>query len=111
LDISVPLELYLSGEMARTWQSFAEEGFFKAVRLHGHSATFGGFARLGDIDSDGMKRLFAATLDDITSGGFADRFQGELAAGSPSRELIEAMIAGDDPLSKVEAIIRDAKGG
>lgn len=104
------LELYLSGEMAKTWQAFTDEGFFKAVRLHGHCATFGGFSRLGDIDTEAMKNRFGAILDDIVSGRFADSFQEEVSSGSPSRDLIEAMIAGDDPMSKAEAAVRAAKG-
>jgi hypothetical protein len=47
---------------------------------------------------------------DVTSGRFATRFQGGLAAGSPSRGLIEAMLAGDDPISRVETTIQAAGG-
>ncbi|HLI15646.1 MAG TPA: NAD(P)-dependent oxidoreductase [Acidimicrobiales bacterium] len=108
---ALALELYLSGEMASTWEAFAEHGFFEGVRLHGHSASFGGFIRLSNIDVEAMKRSFGDILDDITSGGFAHRFQEELAAGSPTRELIEAMVSGDDPLSRAEAALRDARSG
>lgn len=106
---ALALELYLSGEMAATWQAFAEQGFFRGVRLHGHAASFGGFVRMGDIDADAMKARFRSTLEDITSGRFANRFQEELAAGSPTRELIDAMIDGDDPLTAAENRVRDGK--
>jgi ketol-acid reductoisomerase len=105
------LELYLSGEMGATWEAFAERGFFPGVRLHGHSATFGGFMRLADVDQETLRRRFAETLEDISSGGFARRFQEELAAGSPTKELIDAMVAGDDPLSRAEAEVRAAMQG
>lgn len=103
---ALALELYLSGEMGATWDAFAEHGFFPGVRLHGHSAAFGGFVRLSGIDQAAMKRQFAQVLADITSGGFARRFQEELASGSPTKELIDAMIDGDDPLSAAERSVR-----
>ena len=96
------LELYLSGEMGATWEAFAERGFFRGVKLHGHAASFGGFVRMAELDTEALKCRFADTLEDITTGRFANRFQEELAAGSPTRELIEAMINGDDPLSAAE---------
>ncbi len=108
---ALALELYLSGEMGATWTAFAEHGFFPGVRLHGHAAAFGGFIRMADLDTDGQKQRFAATLHDITSGAFAARFQQELDAGSPTRQAIEAMIAGDDPLSAAEARVRKAADG
>ncbi len=103
---ALALELYLSGEMAATWEAFAEEGFFRGVRLHGHAATFGGFLRTGDVDTEEMKRRFRSTLEDITSGRFARRFQEEIDAGSPTRALIEAMTNGNDPLSAAERLLR-----
>lgn len=106
---ALALELYLSGEMAATWQAFADHGFFRGVRLHGHAASFGGFVRMGDVDTEEMKARFARTLEDITSGRFAGRFQEELAAGSPTRALIDAMIDGDDPLTAAEDRIRDGR--
>jgi ketol-acid reductoisomerase len=105
---ALALELYLSGEMAQTWQAFADEGFFNAVRLHGYAAAFGGYVRLAELDVEALRRRFVATLEDLTSGRFARRFQDEVASGSPNRPLIEAMIDGDDPLSSVERSIRDA---
>lgn len=104
---ALALELYLSGEMGATWDAFADHGFFRGVRLHGHAAAFGGFTRLSAIDQERIKHRFAEVLDDIRSGGFARRFQDELAAGSPTRLLIDAMTAGDDPLSAAEASVRN----
>jgi ketol-acid reductoisomerase len=108
---ALALELYLSGEMGATWDAFAEHGFFPGVSLHGHSAAFGGFLRLADIDQEAMRERFGAALEDIRSGGFARRFQDELAAGSPTRAAIEAMTSGDDPLSHAEAAVRGAAAG
>ncbi|MGH9087259.1 MAG: hypothetical protein ACRDYZ_03990 [Acidimicrobiales bacterium] len=62
--------------------------------------------RRGGLDQDAMKRQFARVLADITSGGFARRFQEELVSGSPTREHIDQMIAGDDPLTRAERSVR-----
>lgn len=107
---ALSLELYLSGEMAATWEAFSREGFFAGVRLHGHAASYGGFLRMGDLDTEEIKARFAAVLEDITSGGFAAKFQEELANGSPTRALIDAMTGGDDPLSRAEHTVRRAEG-
>ncbi len=105
---ALALELYLSGEMAATWQSFATHGFYAGVRMHGHASAYGGFVRLSTMDLAAMKDTFAATLREITGGTFARQFQEELAAGSPTAELIEAMVGGDDPLTRAEQAVRRA---
>ncbi|MGH9045463.1 MAG: NAD(P)-dependent oxidoreductase [Acidimicrobiales bacterium] len=107
---ALALELYMSGEMAQTWRAFAEMGFFSAVALHGGSAAFGGFIRMADVDAVAMKSAFGRILDDITSGRFAARFQDELAAGSPTRELIDEMIDGTDPMSIAETRLKARTG-
>lgn len=66
---------------------------------------------MGEIDTEQMKAHFATVLEDITSGSFARKFQEEVASGSPTRELIDAMIAGDDPLTRAETGVRGAQGG
>lgn len=100
------LEMYLSGEMSQTWRLFSELGFFRGVRAHGHSASFGGFVRMSDVDMDAMKETFAATLEDIQNGKFATRFQQELADGSPLLSVIDGMTAGGDPMTEAEEAIR-----
>jgi hypothetical protein len=47
-------------------------------------------------------------LDDIRSGGFAAKFQAEAAAGAPALQLIAAMTAGSDPMSRAEESLRAA---
>ena len=106
---ALALEMYVSGEMSQTWRLFSELGFFRGVRSHGHSASFGGFIRMSEIDMDAMKDSFASILDDIQSGKFATRFQQELAEGSPLLGVIDAMTAGGDPMTEAEEAIR--RGG
>jgi ketol-acid reductoisomerase len=102
------VELYMSGEMARTLQAFADNGFFRSVTWHGLSAAFGGFLRTTEIDMAAMQRHFGEILEDIRSGGFARRFQEEQAGGYPSLAAIEAITSGDDPMTRAEERVRAA---
>jgi hypothetical protein len=47
-------------------------------------------------------------LDDRRSGGFARTFQAEAEAGAPALELISAMTAGNDPMTRAEEAVRAA---
>ncbi len=102
------VELYMSGEMARTLQTFADNGFFRSVTWHGLSAAFGGFLRTTEIDMEGMQRHFGEILDNIRSGSFARRFQEEQSAGYPTLVAIEAITSGDDPMTEAEQRVRAA---
>jgi len=102
------LELYQSGEMSRTFNAFAEHGFYRSVNAHGATATFGGFVRTLELDREAMARHFAAVVDDIAAGRFAERFQAEAAAGYPALSAVAAMTTGQDPMSQAEARVRAA---
>jgi ketol-acid reductoisomerase len=100
------LELYQSGEMAETFRRFAEHGFYRAVEEHGATAQYGGYLRTLELDSEAMRRQFRGVLEDIRSGGFAQRMQAEQDGGSPVLALIAALTAGDDPMSRAESAVR-----
>ncbi len=100
------LELYMSGEMARTFSTFATEGFYRSTTWHGLVAQYGGFVRFGDVDLDEMYERFTQVAEDIRSGGFAERLQQERDAGYPNLAAIEAMTAGDDPITQAEDRVR-----
>jgi ketol-acid reductoisomerase len=104
------LEMYQSGEMARTFGAFAERGFFRSVGAHGVAAAFGGYLRTLELDRAAMERHFAAIHQDIASGGFAARFQAERDQAYPVVELIRQVISGDDPMSHAEDHISGALG-
>jgi ketol-acid reductoisomerase len=102
------IELYMSGEMARTLQAFADNGFFRSVTWHGLSAAYGGFLRTTEIDMEAMRRHFGEILADIRSGQFARRFQDEQANGYPTLAVIEAITSGHDPMTAAEQRVREA---
>ena len=102
------VELYMSGEMARTLQAFADNGFFRSVTWHGLSAAYGGFLRTTEIDMEAIQRHFAQILEDIRSGGFARRFQDEQANGYPTLAAIQSITSGQDPMTHAEERVRKA---
>jgi ketol-acid reductoisomerase len=102
------LELYQSGEMAETFRSFAERGFYRAVSEHGVTAQYGGYLRTLEVDAEAMRDQFRAVFEDIRTGGFARRLQAEGDEGYPTLGLIEAITAGDDPMTRAEAAVQAA---
>jgi ketol-acid reductoisomerase len=102
------LELYQSGEMSRTFQTFADVGFYRSVTWHGVTAQYGGFLRTLELDMDGMRKHFAAVLDDVRSGGFAAKLQQEHDDGYPTMRSIAGITSGDDPMSQAEERVRTA---
>ena len=102
------LEMYMSGEMSRTFQAFAEVGFLESVGWHGAVAQYGGFIRTLELDRAEMDRMFRAVLEDIRSGGFARRFQEEHDAGYPTLQAIEAVKQAGSPMTEAERRVREA---
>lgn len=102
------LEMYMSGEMSRTLQTFAEIGFKQSATWHGLTALYGGFLGALSVDRKEMARMFAERAREIVGGGFATGLQAEKDAGYPTRAGIEALIKGDDPMSHAEARVRQA---
>ena len=104
------LELYQSGEMSRTFESFANVGFYRSVTAHGVTAQYGGFLRTLELDHEQLRNHFVAVLDDIRAGGFAAKLQQEGEAGYPTMRSIEGITAGTDPMSLAEDRVRRALG-
>lgn len=105
---AMALELYMSGEMSKTIQGFADEGFYGSLLNHGLTALYGGFIRTSEVDNAGMERMFRSVLEDIKSGGFARTFQEEMGNDYPTVSLIREVIGGGDPISAAEQRVRDA---
>ncbi|MEX2221251.1 MAG: NAD(P)-binding domain-containing protein [Candidatus Rokuibacteriota bacterium] len=110
-DAGVPaealvLEMYMSGEMEAVFQSFRQSGFFRASEDHGPTAVFGGITRSLEMDREAMAESFRKTLEDIKSGGFAQRFQDEARNGYPMLEFARAMMHGGSPITEAEDRIR-----
>tara|TARA_B100000315_G_scaffold246230_1_gene273288 strand:+ start:893 stop:1921 length:1029 start_codon:yes stop_codon:yes gene_type:complete len=102
------LELYMSGEMGKTFQAMADLGFFQQVKLHGFAAAFGGMVRFMSLDRESRERGYREVLRDIMEGGFAGALQAEAESGFPSQALLDEMLDGDNPISQAEKRVRSA---
>ena len=98
----------MSGEMSRTFQTFAEVGFYRSATWHGLVAQYGGFLGALALDRKEMSRMFAAQARQTIGGDFAAQLQAEKDAGYPTRAVIEAVTKAADPLSQAEARVRRA---
>ncbi len=102
------MEMYMSGEMETVFRAFRERGFFRASDTHGPTALYGGFLRTMQFMQSGLADSFRETLQEIQSGQFARRFQGEREAGYPMLSQAQLMSAESSPVTSpiVEAEAR-----
>lgn len=100
------MEMYASGEMESVFASFRQTGFLRASEEHGPTALFGGITRTLAMDRDAMLDSFRAILEDIRSGGFAERFQAEAKDGYPMLGMAQEMLRGDSPITAAEHRLR-----
>ena len=102
------LELYMSGEMGKSFQAMGDLGFFQQVKLHGFSAAFGGMIRFMSLDRESRRGSYQQVLQEIRDGAFADAVAAEAESGFPSQTLLDEMLEGDDLMSKAEKHLRNA---
>ena len=100
------LELYMSGEMSKSFQAMADFGFFQQVKLHGFAAAYGGMVRFMALERESRSENYRQVLEEISQGAFADALDAEAESGFPSQALLDEMLAGNDPISQAEARIR-----
>lgn len=103
------LEMYMSGEMSRTFGTFSDVGFYRSTTWHGIVAQYGGFLRTLDLDKAAMLARFEQVWEDIANGGFAAKLQAERDAGYPTLKAIEAITQQpNDPITVAEDRVRAA---
>lgn len=100
------LELYLSGEMAKSFQAMADLGFFQQVKQHGFAAAYGGMIRFMALDRETRSRNYRQVLEEISQGTFADALGEEVQAGFPSQALLDDMLDGNNPISQAEKRVK-----
>jgi len=100
------LELYMSGEMARSFQAMADLGFFQQVKQHGFAAAYGGMIRFMGLDRETRYQNYRKVLEEISKGDFTDALDDEVASDFPSQALLDEMLDGNNPISRAEERIR-----
>jgi ketol-acid reductoisomerase len=88
LSLGIPLEailteLYLSGEVERSYRLLREVGFAGQFGLHSPTSQYGQLSRRGSYDHLDVAATMRRLADDIASGRFADEWEAESAAGHP----------------------------
>ncbi|PKB72933.1 MAG: hypothetical protein BZY75_04495 [SAR202 cluster bacterium Io17-Chloro-G7] len=100
------LELYMSGEMATTFQTMADLGFFQQVKQHGFAAAYGGLIRFMGLERETRAQDYKRVLQEIAQGDFATALGEEVEAGFPSQPLLDEMLDGNNPISQAEDRLR-----
>jgi ketol-acid reductoisomerase len=103
---ALAMEMYMSGEMEGVFRAFREAGFLRASEEHGPTALYGGITRTLEMDREAIATSFRAILKDITSGGFARRFQEEAQNGYPMLSVAREMTRGSSPITDAEERLR-----
>ena len=100
------LELYMSGEMSKSFQAMADLGFFQQAKLHGFTAVYGGMVRFMELDQASRAQNYRQIIKEIADGAFADAVSAEVELGYPSQAVVDEMLDGDNPVSLTEQRIR-----
>jgi ketol-acid reductoisomerase len=106
---AVLLELYLSGELAYTFQKMRDVGLMRQMDFHSHTSQYGSItrsAKFADLEGT-LKTRMEEVLQDIRSGAFAAEWSGARASGPEMLESVRA-VREQIPLAKWEQNAREA---
>ncbi len=114
LEQGIPLEavmteLFLSGEVERTYRLLREQGFSGQLEHHSPASQYGQLSRRGSYDGLDFAPVMRRLVDDITSGRFADEWDAEGSAGYPTLKSLKERHAGP-AVRSLEAAIRRRLG-
>ena len=102
------LDLYLSGEMAQTFQAMADLGFVEQARLHSPTSQYGGMMRTIGLDREPIRRHLLQVIDEIRSGDFARQWSAERDANYENFERLRELGREHNPFSPIEERLRAA---
>jgi len=87
-------ELFLSGEVERTYGLLREEGFAAQMEHHSPASQFGQLSRRGSYDALDFVPTMQAIVREIASGHFADEWDAESRSGYPRLKELKEQHAG-----------------
>lgn len=102
------LDYYVSGEMAQTFQTMADLGFYQQSLLHSLTSQYGGMTRTFSLDREPMRQHMQKVMDGIVSGAFADEWAAERAAGYANFEKLRGLAREHNPFGPIEERFRAA---
>lgn len=99
LEQGIPLEailteLFLSGEVERTYRLLREQGFARQMEYHSPTSQYGQLSRRGAYDHLDLAGKMRALTDDIASGRFADEWDRERDAGHARLAALKEQFCG-----------------
>lgn len=99
LEQGIPLEavlteLFLSGEVERTYRLLREEGFAAQLEHHSPTSQYGQLSRRGSYDSLDFVPLMQKIVEEIRSGRFADAWDEEQRTNYKHLEQLKEAHAG-----------------
>jgi len=99
LENGIPLEailteLFLSGEVERTYGLLRKEGFAAQLEHHSPASQFGQLARRGSYDALDFVPFMQAIVREIASGQFADEWDAESRGGYARLKELKELHAG-----------------
>jgi ketol-acid reductoisomerase len=100
LENDIPIEailteLFLSGEVERTYRLLRELGFAQQLEFHSPTSQYGQLSRRGVFDHLDFVPRMRELVDDIASGRFADEWEAEMRAGYPRLQALKDQHAGE----------------
>ena len=114
LEQGIPLEailteLFLSGEVERTYGLLRREGFAGQFEYHSPASQYGQLSRRGVYDALDFAPAMRRLADDIASGRFADEWDAESRAGYPRLAALKQQHVGP-AIRAMEADLRRRLG-
>jgi len=106
---AVLLELYMSGELAYTFQKIAEMGIVEQSSLHSLTSQYGSLSRGMRFLAPEIRERMLEGLNEICSGEFAREWRAEQDKGASSLTMMKE-IARSLPLHKLESELLEATG-
>jgi ketol-acid reductoisomerase len=99
LEQGIPLEaimteLFLSGEVERTYGLLRKQGFAAQLEHHSPTSQYGQLSRRGTYDSLDFLSIMRELVETIRSGRFADEWDAESRAGYPRLAELKQVHAG-----------------
>ena len=92
---AILVELFLSGEVERTYGLLRKEGFAAQLEYHSPASQYGQLARRGSYDSLDFLPRMRELVEQIRSGAFADEWDAEANNGYPRLAELKQQHAGE----------------
>jgi ketol-acid reductoisomerase len=104
LSEGIPLEailteLFLSGEVERSYRLMRLEGYAVQMEHHSPTSQYGQLSRADRFDHLDVATTMRDIVGNIADGGFADEWEAEHEAGHPALRRLKAAAVGPDVLA------------